>query len=125
MQFRHPDTVHVATTDGLAAVVGPEWRELPPILHVAALAAGCECDQTQFRAEAPAKPAPTIVTDHDTVIREALELMLARKGDSDFEGDFTADNTPNAKSVGKLCGFNVSKEAVMNVFVAMQNEAAE
>ena len=128
MQFRHPTGVRVESTSGHVANVGPEWRELPPVLQADALAKGCECDQTTFKAEkvelksspeAAARPA-----DHDAVIREALELMLARKGDADFEGDFTADNSPNAKVVGKLAGLNARKEDVMRVFRAMQAEVS-
>ncbi len=129
MQFRHPSGVRVASTSGHCAVIGPEWRDLPPFLHADALAAGCECNQGTFKAEkvepqsspeAAARP-----TNHDDVIRQALELMLARKGDPDCTGDFTADNTPNAKVVGKLASMNVRKEDVMRVFRDMQAEAAE
>ena len=129
MKFRHPSGVRVASTSGHAAIIGPDWRELSPILHAEALAAGCECDQTQFKAEkvepqsTPEAAARPI--DHDHVIREALELMLSRKGDPECAGDFTADGTPNAKVVAKLSSLNVRKEDVMRVFRAMQNEAAE
>ena len=129
MQFRHPSGVRVASTTGHAAVIGPEWRELPPILHADALAAGCECDQSTFKAEkvepqsspeASARP-----NSHDDVIRQALALMIERKGDPECESDFNGDGTPNAKVVSKLSSLNCRKEDVMRVYRAMQAEAAE
>lgn len=130
MQFRSPSgEIRVSNVFGHSAVVGAEWIELPEILHRDAMAAGCECDQSRVATAAPkaesAPDAPKRPANETEVIREAVELMLARRGDPDFRGDFTADQTPNAKVVAKLCGMNVSKEAVMNVFVAMQNEVAE
>ncbi|MDE2382550.1 MAG: hypothetical protein KGL71_10125 [Xanthomonadaceae bacterium] len=131
MQFRSPngDPIPVSNTLGHSAIVTGEWQTLPEILHRAAMAAGCECDQTRVTTVAPkaesAKDAPKRPANETEVIREAIELMLARRDDPDFSSDFTADQTPNAKIVAKLCGMNVSKEAVMNVFVAMQNEASE
>ena len=131
MQFRSPhgDPIHVSNVFGHSAVVTAEWQALPEVLHRDAMAAGCECDQSRVATSQPkaesAPDAPKRPANETEVIREAIELMLARKDDPDFRGDFTADQTPNAKVVAKLCGMNVSKEAVMNVFVAMQNEAAE
>lgn len=131
MQFRSPhgNPIHVSNVFGHSAVVAAEWQTLPEVLHRDAMAAGCECDQSRVTTVAPkaesAPDAPKRPANETEVIREAIELMLARKDDPDFRSDFTADQTPNAKVVAKLCGMNVSKEAVMNVFVAMQNEAAE
>ena len=131
MQFRSPsgEPIKVSNVFGHSAVVAGEWKTLPDILHRDAMAAGCECDQNRVATAAPkaesAPDAPKRPANEAEVIREAIELMLARKDDPDFRSDFTADQTPNAKIVAKLCGMNVSKEAVMNVFVAMQNEAAE
>ena len=131
MQFRSPNgnQIHVSNVLGHSAVVTDEWQTLPEVLHRDAMAAGCECDQSRVATCAPkaesAPDAPKRPANETEVIREAIELMLARKDDPDFRGDFTADQTPNAKVVAKLCGMNVSKEAVMNVFVAMQHEAAE
>lgn len=129
MQFRSPtdQPIRVSNVFGHSAIVTSEWQTLPEILHRDAMAAGCECDQNRVVTSAPkaetAPDAPKRPGNEAEIIREALELMLARKDDPDFKGDFTGDNTPNAKAVGKLCGFSVSKEAVMNVFVAMKNEA--
>lgn len=131
MQFRSPNgnPIVVSNIFGHSAVVASEWVNLPDTLHRDAMAAGCECDQNRVATAAPkaesAPDAPKRPGNEAEVIREAIELMLARRDDPDFRSDFTADQTPNAKVVAKLCGMSVSKEAVMNVFVAMQNEAAE
>lgn len=126
MQFRSPTgtPIRVANVFGHCAIVGDEWRELPPILHRDAMAAGCECNQGIVQTAAP-KPESSpdskhIAVDEATVIREAIELMLKR----DEKGDFTADGSPNAKVVSHLAGMNVGKAPVMQVWVAMQNEAA-
>lgn len=123
MQFRHPIGVRLASTSGHTAIVGPEFRDLPPVLHADAMAAGCECSDTkidpkasvQSSAEAKARP-----TNHDDVIREALELMLKRGED----GDFNRDNLPNTNVVSKLAGMSIRKEDALRVFRAMQAEAA-
>ena len=104
MQFRHPTGVRVATTTGHVTLVGTEWRELPDFMHTQALALGCECDQTRFRANPDARPKSSpevaaVPVGDDAVIRRALELMLTRKGDPDCASDFTADHTPNAGSM--------------------------
>lgn len=125
MKFRAPSgEIRVSNVFGHAAVVGAEWRCLPEVLHRDALAAGCICEQNVVETKpAKAETAPGVpqrVVDTERVIREALELMLAR----DEPGDTTADGTPNARTVSKLCGLNVSKEDVMAVFIAMKHEAA-
>ena len=124
MQFRSPrGEIRVSNIFGHSAIVGEEWTTVPEVLHRDAMAAGCICEQNVVETKAPvaetAPDAPKQVVDEATVIREVLEVMLVRGED----GDFTADGTPNAKVVSKLAGMNVRKEAVMAVFVAMQNEA--
>lgn len=126
MQFRAPSgEIRVSNIYGHSAIVGTEWMALPEILHRDAMAAGCICEQSVIETKAPAPEtaadAPKRVVDEATVIREVLEVMLVRNED----GDFTADGTPNAKVVSKLAGMNVRKEAVMAVFVAMNNEATK
>lgn len=124
MQFRSPSgEIHVSNIFGHSAIVGEEFAPLPEALHRDAMAAGCICEQNVVETKAPvaetAADAPKRVVDEATVIREVLEVMLVRNEDDDF----TADETPNAKVVSKLAGMNVRKEAVMAVFIAMQNEA--
>lgn len=124
MQFRSPSgEIRVSNIFGHSAIVGEEFAPLPEVLHRDAMAAGCICEQNVVETKAPvaktADDAPKQVMDEATVIREVLQVMLVRGED----GDFTADGTPNAKVVSKLAGMNVRKEAVMAVFVAMQNEA--
>lgn len=125
MRFRHPNGITVSNTLGHAARIGPEWRELPQVLHQDALAAGCECDQTRFKAEkakaessdeAKARPG-----DHDDVIRTALAQMIEREG----KGDFTKDGLPNTNTASKLAGMSLAKNDVLRVFRAMTAEAAE
>lgn len=124
MQFRAPSgEIRVSNIYGHSAIVGTEWMTLPDILHRDAMAAGCICEQSVVETKAPvaesAPSAPKRVVDEATVIREVLEVMLVRNE----AGDFTGDGTPNANVVSKLAGMNVRKEAVMNVYVAMKNEA--
>ena len=124
MRFRSPSgDIAVSNVFGHSAIVGADWIELPEVLHRDALAAGCECEQNHVVTKAPkaetSPDAPKRVLDEAQVIRETLELMVVRNE----QGDFLGDGTPNAKAVAKLAGLNVRKEAVMNVWVAMQNEA--
>lgn len=124
MQFRSPrGDIPVSNIFGHSVIVGEEWTTVPEVLHRDAMAAGCICEQNVVETKAPvaetAADAPKRVVDEATVIREVLEVMLVRNED----GDFTADETPNAKVVSKLAGMNVRKEAVMAVWIAMQNEA--
>jgi len=126
MQFRSPNgqDLHISTLFGHSAIVGADWRELPEILHLAALSAGCECDQQVVKA-APVLPesapdAMNRVASHDDVYREALRTMLER----DEDGDFTkTDHLPNINVVSKLCGMTANKTDVLRVFRAMQAEA--
>lgn len=124
MQFRSPrGDIPVSNIFGHSVIVGEEWTTVPEVLHRDAMAAGCICEQNVVETKAPvaetAADAPKRVVDEATVIHEVLEVMLVRNED----GDFTADETPNAKVVSKLAGMNVRKEAVMAVWIAMQNEA--
>jgi hypothetical protein len=124
MQFRSPrGDIPVSNIFGHSVIVGEEWTTVPEVLHRDAMAAGCICEQNVVETKAPvaetAADAPKRVVDEATVIREVLEVMLVRNED----GDFTADETPNAKVVSKLAGMNVRKESVMAVWIAMQNEA--
>lgn len=124
MQFRSPrGDIPVSNIFGHSVIVGEEWTTVPEVLHRDAMAAGCICEQNVVETKAPvaetAADAPKRVVDEATVIREVLEVMLVRNED----GDFTADETPNAKVVSKLADMNVRKEAVMAVWIAMQNEA--
>lgn len=124
MKFRAPSgSIRVSNIFGHSAIVGADWIDLPEILHRDAMAAGCMCQQNEVETKAPkadtAANAPKRVLDETQVIRETLELMVVRNE----QGDFLGDGTPNAKAVAKLAGLNVRKEAVMNVWVAMQHEA--
>lgn len=125
MKFRSPTgaNLRIAIDTGHCAIIGADWRELPEILHLAALSAGCECDQERMSArkvepestrEAAARPAT-----HDDVYRRALATMLERSED----GDFKADGSPNLNVVSKVAGMSARKEDVLRVFRAMKAEA--
>lgn len=125
MKFRSPTgaKIRITTETGHCATIRGDWRELPEILHLAALAAGCECDKERVSArkvepvstpEAAARPVT-----HDDVYRKALTTMLERNE----EGDFTSAELPNINAVSKLCGMNARKEDVLRVFRAMTAEA--
>lgn len=125
MRFRSPTgkPIHVATIQGHAARVTDKWRELPALLHDAAIQAGCE-------QEGKGKPPPKVpnvagpgamnqVADTDGEYRQALTTMISR----DTKGDFTRDSLPNIAVVSKLCGFTAVKEDVLRVFREMKAEA--
>lgn len=126
MKFRAPtaEPVHIALLSGHSAIVGPEWRELPPIFHAEALARRCEVDKGGVIApkDVPVQPsdeAQNQVADVDQHYRKAIEQMLERSE----EGDFTNDDLPNINVVSSLCGFRAVKEDVLRVFRDMVAEA--
>lgn len=125
MKFRSPtgEPIRVTSLSGHCDIIGPEWQELTEVLHLAALAAGAECDKERVSArkvepqstpEAAARP-----TSHDDVYRRALAEMLERNE----EGDFKADGSPNLNAVSKVAGLQAKKEDVMRVFREMKAEA--
>lgn len=105
--------VRLASTSGAVAIVDKEWRELPEELHLQALGLGCESDGTSTASRGPDQE------EQDQLIRLALTKMLERKE----EGDFNADESPNARVVAKLTGLSVKKDDVMRVYDAMKAEA--
>lgn len=126
MKFRSPmaEPIRVALLSGHTAIIGSEWRELDPIFHREALAKGAQCDKTEIEnPDVPvraSKEGADKVIDEATEIRKALIAMLSR----DEKGDFVASTgLPNLKTVEKLAGFRVEKEAVYAVFRAMKDEA--
>lgn len=124
-QFRSPDeeTIRVVTDTGHIALIGPEWRELPPIYHAAALKAGCECDQRVVRVQKEASQASDKSTkrgDPEVLIERALKTMLEREQ----EGDFNDSNgEPSVDAVKKLAGINVKRAQITPVWRKLKAEA--
>lgn len=120
MKFKAPgDTpIYVALLSGHCAVIGSEWRELPPNLHRKALEEGCITDNmdkaTLAAKTEAAKPAPS---NHEILIRVIKDMMANPK-----EGDFTAADLPNMKVLVKKAGWNVSKEEMMQAVQAIGGE---
>lgn len=126
MQYRHPTGARLALTSGHVTRVGPEWKELDPMFHAAALIARCEVNQGVVPAISDAPPPPpsasaVVNTDEESVIRRALILMLERNSEAD---DFTNAGLPNLKVVRRVAGTEVDKGQVYRIFEALKAEAA-
>lgn len=126
MKYRSPtgEDIRVTSTTGHVAVVGAEWRELPKIYHQAAIRDGCEVDQGvipnspkggQVKGAGPQAKTP------EAVIERALKAMLER----DQPGDFTADDQPNLKVVGKLAGMTVTRDQVTPIYQKLIEESED
>jgi hypothetical protein len=118
MKFRSPtdEKVYVAMTNGHAAVVGPEFRELPEILHRKALEEGCITDnmdeatiKSRTEGAAPSK------TNHEILI-DAIEEMSKNPQDGEF---VPSTGLPNLKKLSKRVGWNVSREEMMQAVQAI------
>ena len=123
MKFKAPgDTpIYVALLSGHCAVIGSEWRELPPMLHRKALEEGCITDNMDpataaMKTEA-ATPAPG---NHEILVGIIKDMMANPK-----QGEFTAADLPNMKVLVKKAGWNVSKEEMMQAVQAIAGEADE
>lgn len=125
MKFRSHVERTVRDDTGIhAAVVGPEWRSLPPVLHQAAISAGCEVDKSRFKAEGVERKAGEGAQgqhDERSVIRQGIEALLKR----DEDEDFTHDGAPLVDSINKATGMTHSKSLVNEVWKGMQDEAAK
>lgn len=122
---RTPEFIHLSTTLALAAVVGPEWRELPLGLHRPALASGCVTDnmtedmQNQPPDE-PVVPAAPNGFDRSHVIGEAVKTLLEQDGTDGF----TAEGVPDLVALSKLAGFEVDRQEMFAAWNALNKEAA-
>lgn len=122
MKFRHADGVRIALNSGHVTLVGPDWRELDPIFHRAAMAQGCECDQSTIRTQdqIPQTGDGAIVNfDEAGKIREALIRMIERNA----EDDFTGSGSPNLKTLARETGFRIDKELALCVWHQLEQEA--
>lgn len=100
---------------GHAAVIGPEWREIPPFMHREALSAGCITDNmdeetinARMEASKPDK------SKHEILVDAIKSMMLNPK-----PGDFTGAELPNLKRLSALVGWTVNKEEMMQAVHAI------
>lgn len=126
MEFRSDTPKRVVSEDGVhTALIGDDWRELPPILHAAAIAAGVEFRKDKGKVDKveskPADPDALSQTGEDGVIRKALNDLLARNDDNDFTGD----GHPRVDAVNKLTGMTHTKADILRVWEALADEAAQ
>lgn len=121
MKFRSPTEkpVYVALTSGHAAVIGPEFRELPEILHRKALEEGCITDNmdeatinARTQSAAPGKSKHEILVD-------TIKAMAKEANDGDF---VPSTGLPNLKKLAKRVGWNVSREEMMQAVQAIADE---
>lgn len=126
MKFRSDTEIRVMSDDGVhSARIGDEWRELPPVLHSAAIAAGAEFDKGAGKVNKTEQTAgnPDALNQggEDSVIRNALTALIERNSDEDF----TSDNKPRVDAVNKLTGVNHTKTDILRVWDAMAAEASQ
>jgi len=115
MKFKSPTNadIYVATTGGICAQVGSEWRDLPAGLHKAAIMAGCVSDNMAEDVINP--PAPVLTSaqfDREAIITNAVKTLLEADG---VEG-FTAEGVPDLDALSKLCGFDVDRGEMLNAW---------
>lgn len=123
LKFRSPadEPVHVAVLSGHAALVGPDWRELPPILHRQAIADGCITDNMPAETIAAALESATPPFSQESAIQNGIIKML----DADNPGEnFTRAGLPNLNVLSHTVGFNVDREQVQKVWAAMEQSSA-
>lgn len=123
MKFKSPSDqpVYIAMLSGHAAVIGNEWRELPPFMHREALAAGCITDNMDAETiNAMVNDAAPKDSNHDILVR-AIKAMM----DDPQEGDFTGAALPNLKHLSKRVGWTVNKEDMMQAVHAIANEPSD
>lgn len=125
MKYRSPtgEDIRVTATTGHVAIVGAEWRELPRVYHQAAIRDGCEVDQGVIPNDrrATVQGAGPQHQEPEAVIERALKTMLER----DQAGDFTNDDQPNLKVLGKLAGFAVTRDQVTPIYQKLLDESEE
>jgi hypothetical protein len=122
IKFRSPTDkpLHVAITSGHAATIGPQWRELPKILHKAAIAEGAiTSNMTQEAIDAAVEGASGAL-DQDVAVKNALVAMLEEQDEPD---NFTDNGIPNIDVLSTRCGFNVERAQMLRVWKTLQEES--
>ncbi|NUS38248.1 MAG: hypothetical protein HOQ02_04395 [Lysobacter sp.] len=122
-KYRSPsdEPIRVVTDTGHITHVGPEWTELPPIYHHAAVNSGCEVDsavvsneKTPLAASASAEQRKAV----DVLIEGALKTMLERDDAEDFN-----NGQPKVDVVAKLAGVTVNRKQITPVWERLKEEA--
>lgn len=124
IKFRSPTDkpIHVAILSGHAATIGPQWRELPKILHKAAIAEGAiSSNMTREAIDAVVEGASGAL-DQDVAVKNALVAMLEEKDEPE---NFTETGTPNIDVLSTRCGFNVERAQMLRVWKALQDETGD
>lgn len=124
MKFKSPTEtpVYVALLSGHAAVVGDEFRDLPPNLHRKALELGCITDNMDAETINARIQEATPNTSNHAILVGIIKNMAANPK----EGDFVAStNLPNLKRLAKSAGWSVSREEMMQAVQAIANEDEE
>lgn len=124
VKFRSPTEkpIHVAILSGHAATIGPKWRDLPKILHKAAIGEGAiSSNMTQEAIDAVIEGASGAL-DQDKAVKDALVVMLEEKDEPD---NFTESGVPNIDVLSTRCGFNVERAQMLRVWKALQDESSE
>jgi hypothetical protein len=117
MKFRSPgDTpVYISLLSGHTALIGSEFRDLPPLLHRKALEAGCLTDNMDEETiNARIESARPSEDNQEILIARINEMMTAPD-----EGYFTGAGMPNLKVLSRLAGWSVSREEMMQAVQAI------
>jgi len=124
IKFRSPtdEVLHVASTSGHAARIGPEWRELPAILHKAAIAEGAITSNMSKEAIEAVLQSASKPFDSREAIKGAIKAMLE---EDDQQENFTTAGLPNLKKLSERCGFNVDREVMQEVWKEVEAEAGD
>lgn len=72
---------------------------------------------------APAPPPPPDESHIGYTMTQAIELLLARRGQPEFADDFTTAGVPNCNALSALVGFPVRKAAMLEAWNALDPAA--
>lgn len=124
MKFRSPTStpIYVGSTDGHCATIGPEWREIHPMLKAKALAAGCLSDaMDQATMQEITDAAGAQGEDAKTELMGVIQAML----DNPADGEFTPKGLPNLRVLTDKMDRRVSREEMMQALYALGVEVTE
>lgn len=119
IQFRSPTEkpIHLANLFAQAAVVGPEFRDLPSGLHQLAFEKGCISNNMTRESYVP-DDADGREEGSEARIRDLLRAMKANPGPEDF----TKSGAPNLTTLSKTLGFGVIRDDVLKVWAEVKDE---
>ena len=120
MKFKSPTEtpIHICLLSGHSAVIGNEWRELPPILHRKALEEGCISDNMDAESIAVRVEAAKPEQSNNEILVGIIKGMMANPQPSDF----TAADLPNLKRLSGVAGWTVTREEMMQAVHAIGAE---